>query len=119
MSAELVPLNPAPTPALPAVRPTDLYAALLADARKEPTRRGRDQDVGDLAGFLGLGDRAAACSLFVSGGSAQANAIGTAFVRSMLDGGLAAATINRRLSTLRRLAVLARRFGLADWTLAA
>lgn len=117
MGAELVPLTPPSTPALPTVQSTDMYAALLADARKETTRRGRDQDVADLAGFLGLGDRAAACSLFVSGGAAQANAIGTAYVRSMLDRELSAATINRRVSTLRRLAVLARRFGVADWSL--
>jgi hypothetical protein len=67
LSAELVPLNPAPTPAVPAVQATDMYAALLSDARKETTRPGRDQVVGDLTDFLGLGDRSAACSLFVGG----------------------------------------------------
>jgi integrase/recombinase XerC len=103
--------------ALPTVRALDLYAALLADARKPATRRARAQDVADLAGFLGTPDPSTAAALVVAGSVGQANALATAYVRGMLDRQLAAATINRRVSTLRRLVDLARRFGVVDWSL--
>lgn len=109
---------PAPAPAPPsAVRPGDMYAALLADARKPTTRRAREQDAGDLARFLGAPDEAAACALVVSQTAAHANAIATAYVRSILDRRLAPSTINRRVSTLRRLCKLARRFDVVSWSL--
>lgn len=124
MTTDLVPLTaisdvPAMTslPALPQVRAADLYAALLADARKPTTRRAREQDAAELARFLGLGDPSAACALVVAGAASRANAIATAFVRSMLDRRLAPATINRRVSTLRRLCKLARRFSVIAWAL--
>ncbi len=127
MSTELAPISAAALlppdhfadgiPALPTVGATDLYAALLADAHKPTTRRARVQDAADLARFLGTADPSAACILLVSGGSPQANAIATAYVRSMLDRALSPATINRRISTLRRLVRLARRFAVVDWSI--
>jgi integrase/recombinase XerC len=114
--AAIVPALPT-TQNLPAVRSIDLYAALLADARKPTTRRAREQDAADLARFLDLPDPAAACALFVAGGAPQANAIATAYTRSMLDDGRAPATINRRISTLRRLVKLGRRFNVITWGL--
>jgi integrase/recombinase XerC len=123
-SIELVPLNSdAPLPAfpttqtLPTVRAIDLYGALLADARKPTTRRAREQDVADLARFLVCPDPSEACALFLAGGAPQANAIATAYTRSMLDKALAPATINRRVSTLRRLVKLGRRFNVIAWGL--
>jgi integrase/recombinase XerC len=123
MSTELVPLNFTlvtaftTTQNLPAVRPIDLYAALLADARKPTTRRAREQDIADLTRFLVCPDPAEACALFLAGGAPQANAIATAYTRSMLDKPLAPATINRRVSTLRRLVKLGRRFDVLSWGL--
>jgi len=120
---ELVPLNFTlvtaftTTQNLPAVRPIDLYGALLADARKPTTRRARQQDVADLARFLVCPDPSEACALFLAGGAPQANAIATAYTRSMLDKELAPATINRRVSTLRRLVKLGRRFDVLSWGL--
>jgi integrase/recombinase XerC len=123
MNSEIVPLHvdvPAlrscTVPALPSVTAMDLHAALLADARKATTRRAREQDAADLARFLGRVDPSAACALLVAGDSGQANAIATAYVRSMLDRRLSPATVNRRVSTVRRLVKLARRFGLIGWT---
>ena len=94
-----------------------MYGALLADARKPTTRRARVQDVSHLARFLGVAGPADACALFVSNGLAGANAVVTGWVRAMLDDGLSPATVNRRVSTLRRLCKLARRFGLVAWAL--
>lgn len=95
----------------------DLYGALLADAKKPTTRRAREQDVADLAAFLGTAGPSEACALLVAGDAGAANAVGTAYARHLIDRGLAAATINRRLSTVRRLAALARRFGLVGWSI--
>lgn len=120
LAAELLPaLSPSTSlpPAIPAVGPFDLYGALLADARKTTTCRARQQDATDLARFLGTADPVAACALVVAGDAPQANAIATAYVRSMLDRKLSPATINRRVSTLRRLVKLARRFAVVAWSL--
>lgn len=104
-------------PALPQVGAGDLYAALLADARKEPTRRAREQDIADLGRFLGVTDPRAVCAVVVAGTAGQANAIGTAYLRHLLDRRQAPATVNRRLSTLRRLVKLGGRFGVINWSL--
>jgi integrase/recombinase XerC len=103
-------------PGPPAVVRINLYGALLADAGNPRTQRARTQDVADLARFLGLAEPDAAADLVVSGTAGQANAIALGYGRHLIDRGLAAATINRRLSTLRRLVKLARRLGLIDWT---
>jgi hypothetical protein len=58
-----------------------------------------------------------ALTLLVAGTAGQANAIALGYGRHLIDRTLAAATINRRLSTLRRLVKLARRLGLVDWTI--
>jgi integrase/recombinase XerC len=126
LSTELVPLTldqlpavaaVAPVPVLPAVGALDLYAALLADARKPTTWRAREQVVLDLTRFLATAGPVEACALFVAGGAPQANVIATAYTRSMLDRGLSPATINRRVSTLRRLAKLGRRVPVITWGL--
>jgi integrase/recombinase XerC len=120
MATELVHLPaPAPPPPglpdAPAVRPAEMFAALLADAKKPTTRRAREQDATDLARFLGAPGPAEACAAVVAGGAPRANAIATAYVRSMLDRELSPATINRRVSTVRRLCKLARRFAVIAW----
>lgn len=119
MTTDLVPLGPENPPAVPAaaVRAADLYAALLADAKKPTTRRAREQDAADLARFLGAPGPSAACAAVVAGGAPQGNAIAAAYLASMLDRKLSPATINRRLSTVRRLVKLARRYQVVAWAL--
>ena len=121
MSAEslktIVEASPAAIAAAPAVAVGHLYAALLADARGDRTRRARVQDVADLARFLGRPDPELAAAAVVAGGAGPGNALALAYRAHMQARGLAAATINRRLSTVRRVVELARRFGLADWAL--
>ncbi len=116
--SELAPIAPIPVslPELPRVARSDLYAALLADARKATTVRARVQDVADLARFLKL-DLQWACEALIARGSGQANAIATAFRSHLIDRKLSPATVNRRLSTVRRIVELGRRFGLIDWTI--
>jgi integrase/recombinase XerC len=99
------------------MRGVDPYGALLADARNPRTHRARVQDVADLARYLGLADPARAAALVVAGPAGRSNALALGYSRHLRDRGLAAATINRRLSTLRRLVALARRLGLIDWAL--
>jgi integrase/recombinase XerC len=99
---------------LPKVGPLDLFDALLADAKCPNTRNSRLNDVRAIARILGQSE-AAACALFVSGGRAQANAIGSAFRAAQQELGLSASTINRRLSCLRRVARLAKRYDLIEW----
>jgi len=106
-----VPERPA-APGPPVVVRINLYGALLADAGNP-----RTQDVADLARFLGLVDPGAAAELVVAGTAGQANAIALGYGRHLIDRKLAAATINRRLSTVRRLVKLARRLGLIDWAI--
>jgi integrase/recombinase XerC len=101
----------------PAIQATDLYSALLADARCARTAEARAADIRDFTRFLGAPSYCAACAGFVAGGRGLGNALATAYVRSMVDRKLASATINRRLSTLHRLLVLAARFDLPSFAL--
>jgi integrase/recombinase XerC len=120
MPAEIVPAGRPAPPAIagpPRVAAADLYAALLADARTATTRRARVQDVEDLARFLGLVDPSAAAAAVVAGDAGGGNALGLAYRAHLAGRSLSAATINRRLSTLRRLVDLARRFGVVSWSL--
>ena len=122
MDAELIPAparRPGP-PAIaggPGVARGDLYAALLADSRTPRTERARAQDVQDLGRFLGLAGPDEVAAAVVAGDAGRANALGLAYRRHMQGRGLSAATINRRLSTVRRLVALARRFGMIGWSL--
>jgi integrase/recombinase XerC len=110
---------------LPAV---DLYAKLLADARKPTTRYAREQDIADLArylvlaGHLRIPDPSQACAYFLDGGAPRANDLVTEYARSRGDKerldskrAAAAATINRRISTFRRLVKLGRRNEVITW----
>lgn len=100
---------------MPRVGPRDLFAALLADARSPNTATGRDHDCRSFARFLGQADPTAALALFISGSRANACAIALAYRRFETDRGCQAATVNRRLATLRRAVRLATRFDVVDW----
>ena len=120
MNSEIVPAPRPSTPAIaeaPGVSAADLYAALLADAKKETTRIARVRDVADLARFLGLADPELATAALVAGGPGHGNALALGYRQGMQGRGLAAATINRRLKTCRRAVFLARRLGLIAWAL--
>jgi len=92
-----------------------MYAALLADATKPTTRRGRISDIRDLARSMNFTEPAAAVVALLGDGSGQCNAWVTRYKAEMLQRRQAPATINRKLSTLGRLVKLARRMGVIDW----
>ena len=104
---ELESINRPPIPALPTVGLADLYGALLADAPKETTRKARESDMRALARFLGVVNPEQAAAVLVSGEARTANAIVMAYTSHMRDNNKSPATINRRISTLRRLVRLA------------
>lgn len=97
------------------VEPAGIYAALLADAGKPTTRRARESDVRGLCRFLNEPSPERACFLLVTGGRGPANAVVTAWRKSLLDQARSPAHVNRCMSTLRRLVRLARRFELVEW----
>ncbi len=101
-------------PALPEITPLNLYGALLADSASDNTRNAREHDVRIFARWLGL-DRAQACALFVSQGRGKCNGLAIGFRQAEQRRGVAPASINRRLATLRRLVRLARRLDLIEW----
>jgi integrase/recombinase XerC len=118
MDSSIIPFRPVPTPAIPAtIAAIDLYGALCADAKNPRTMAARREDLTDLARFLGLPGPGDAAGLVCSGAAGQANAVVIAYQRHMLDRKLSAATINRRISSIRRLAKLARRLQVIDWAL--
>lgn len=131
MSTDLVPIDDGCSMAVPEpsqlaetnlaaqvrVDPTGLYAAFLADSKKPATRRGRAQDIRDLARYLKVRSPELACLAFISGGRGACNSILTGYTADMLARELSPATYNRRLSTLKQLVELAQRYELVDWSI--
>lgn len=74
------------------------------------------QDLEALQRFAETSDVPAAVGGVLEGGALKANQTIAAFRQHMIEGGLAGATINRRLSAIRSLTTLARAVGLIDWT---
>src|SRR5262245_65269760 len=123
-------MNPLPVPApypsdsstvpvvagLPPARVRELLDAFLA-RRSARTRREYARDLEDFAAFAGVPSREAAIRSLLEGGLAAANALGLAYKTSLLERGLSPATVNRRLSALRSVVALARLVGLASFRL--
>lgn len=106
--------------ALVVSNPTDaarrLVAAFLA-GRNAATTRAYSADLADFAAFVEAPDVNAAATKLLSNGHGEANALALAWKSRMVDAGLAAATINRRLAALRSLVKLGRVLGAVPWTL--
>jgi integrase/recombinase XerC len=99
----------------PAIVEIDPYGLFLADARNELTRKGRMQDLRCLGRFLGGLTPEDTVRYFISGTAVHASATALAWSCQMQRDGLSPATINRRLSTLRRLCKVCRRYKLITW----
>jgi integrase/recombinase XerC len=94
-----------------------LVAAFLA-GRNAQTMRAYAADLDDFAAFLDLPDvNAAAGQLLLGRSHGDANALALAYRSRMVERGLAAATINRRLAALRSLVKLGRVLGVVPWLL--
>jgi integrase/recombinase XerC len=119
MPTELVRLDaahPAEGPHLPAARTADVLEAWLA-GRNPRTLEGYRRDLVQFAEWLGAPSADAAVEVFLSSGQAGANRIALAYRASLIERGLASATIARRLAALRSMVKVARLIGRVAWTL--
>jgi integrase/recombinase XerC len=114
MTTDLVPRDP-PAP-VPALGPVDVLAAFLA-GRNPRTFRAYDKDLRDFARFLGQVEARSAVELLLNLPHGQANAAALAYKAHLVDRGLKAATIARRLAALRSVVKMARTVGRVSWTL--
>jgi integrase/recombinase XerC len=114
MTTELVPLDP-PAP-VPALGDVDVLAAFLA-GRNPRTLLAYDRDLRDFGRFLGQAEARSGVELLLSLPHGQANAAALAYRAHLVDRGLRAATIARRLAALRSVVKLARTVGRVSWTL--
>jgi integrase/recombinase XerC len=85
--------------------------------QKPTTREAYAQDLADFARFLGAPSNQAAAVQLLTGDPKLADQLVHDYLVQLRQRGLASATINRRLSTLRSLVRLARLFQLVSWTL--
>ncbi|HZW32116.1 MAG TPA: tyrosine-type recombinase/integrase [Isosphaeraceae bacterium] len=116
-TTELVPVPHDPAgPHLPAARTTDVLEAWLS-ARNPNTLRGYRRDLAIFAEWLGAPSPEAAVEVFLSSGQAHANRIALAWRASLVERGLATATVCRRLAALRSLVKVARLIGRVSWSL--
>ena len=86
--------------------------------RNERTLAAYRADLEDFTAFTGAATLGEASSRLLSVSHGEANATALAYKAFMVDRGLQAATINRRLAALRSLVKLANTLGLVAWTLA-
>lgn len=109
-----------PTDARP-LAPLDIDTAelvrLFLAGRSPRTLRAYGKDLEAFAAWSGVESVADATSNLIRRPLGEANALAIAYRSDMIDSGLAPATINRRLASLRSLVKLARTLGLVGWTL--
>jgi integrase/recombinase XerC len=110
-----VPVSPAATPD-PSVSAARLVAAFLA-GRKPETIKAYRADLEDFQAFVQSPTLDQAASLLLARGQGEANALALAYRNHLMDRGLAAISITRRLTALRSMIKLARTLGLVPWTL--
>jgi integrase/recombinase XerC len=111
MNAIAVRCDPLGTPGI-----EELLRAFLS-GRSETTLAAYRQDLEDFARFVNVAGAEAAAGLLVEGGQGRANSLAISYRATLVDSGLSAATVNRRLTALRSLVKLARTFGLVTWSL--
>src|SRR6266852_511596 len=85
--------------------------------RCERTLLAYRQDLEDFARFVNVAGAEAAADVLLQGGQVRANSLAVSYRAALVDSGLSAATVNRRLAALRSLVKLARTFGLVSWSL--
>jgi integrase/recombinase XerC len=95
---------------------TALIDSFLA-GRSVNTINAYRRDLKDFCIFLAAASINDAVFFLVSRGHGNANALALAYRNRLVERGLAAATVNRRLAALRSLVSLARTVGMITWTL--
>ena len=99
-----------------AERVSTLMTSFLS-GRNERTLKAYRQDVKDFRSFMGVGDVNEAARILLGGSHEEANALILEYKASLIDRDLQAATINRRLGTIRSLVRLAQTIGMIPWAL--
>lgn len=87
------------------------------NGRNESTIRAYGRDLDCFRAFTKTTDLDEAAQLLFSHGHGPANALALAYKAYLIEQGLQATTINRRLAALRSLAKMARTLGFIPWTL--
>ena len=83
----------------------------------ESTRLSYQKDILYFAQWLSAPSPSEAVRLLLCGGHARANELVRKYKQYLVERGLAPATINRRLASLRSVVSLARSLGMIEWTL--
>ncbi|HET6203332.1 MAG TPA: tyrosine-type recombinase/integrase [Planctomycetota bacterium] len=114
-------MNPLPVPAstVPDVAPASVRELLesFLSRRSPRTREAYGKDLDDFGSFIRVASREEALRSLLGRDAATANALALRYKASLLERGLAPATLNRRLSALRSVVALARLVGLASFRL--
>jgi len=114
---DLEPITPA---RIGALTEADKARRLVADfyaGRKETTLRVYRQGLADFTAFLGADDEVGAIRQLLAHGPGEANHLALTYRAALVERGLAANTINSRLTALRAVVKLARRIGMVNWAL--
>lgn len=96
--------------------PTHLIESFLSGRNKKTIQAYR-QDLEDFKTFLNAATLDEAAKIILSSSHGQANALALSYKAYLIDRGLQAATINRKLAALRSLVKLARTLGIVPWSL--
>jgi integrase/recombinase XerC len=119
-TSAIKPVGNPKTPATRADAERRATAAIVREfwaARGERTRHAYEADLKTLQRYLGTPSAGEALAAVLRAGPGGAFRIANGYKASLVEAGLAAATINRRLSSLRALVKFARASGLVNWAL--
>lgn len=115
MVHELVTVTPAAL--APYIPTADRLVEVFLAGKSARTLAAYAADLRDFAAFVKVKDGNAAADLLLARGHGAANELGLAYRATLLDRGLAPATVNRRLAAVRSLVKLARTLGMVPWSL--
>jgi len=107
---------PAYRPEIIPIIPLDLVNSFLA-GRSPRTMKAYAQDIGDFQAFIGVDTVGQAAEYLLSQGQGYANETAMRYRANMVDKGLSPNTINRRLTSIRRLCHFANLIGIIPWKL--
>jgi integrase/recombinase XerC len=111
-NTELVKIEPAGT-----LERTGRLVESFLSGRNARTLVAYRQDLEDFRAFVKAEDLDQAARLLLSRGHGEANGLALDYKSSLLERGLQAATVNRRLAALRSLVKLSRTLGMVPWFL--
>jgi integrase/recombinase XerC len=102
----------------PAIRVgADTLTASFLSGRNAQTLAAYRRDLEDFRAFLSADTPDAAIRMLISAGQGDANAIAHSYRTHLIERGLQAATVNRRLAAIRSVMKLANTVGLIPWRL--